>query len=184
MTSSQGWQPSGTPVPYQPPHSDHPAVQQSEPESAMQYRPYGASGRAPAMRPAALMRAARLRLRADQWQQVPPHAYPAAPPTPPKTSFWRSEKGAFTLLMAALFLAVALTPKAQSASPSAATAPTWSSASPVVPAAAVPAEPADDSTPAGSSRPKTSFGDGTWVVGEDIVAGTYKSAGAQSGAWP
>jgi hypothetical protein len=31
------------------------------------------------------------------------------------------------------------------------------------------------------SGPKTSFGDGTWVVGEDIVEGTYKSAGAEAG---
>lgn len=29
--------------------------------------------------------------------------------------------------------------------------------------------------------PQTSFGDGTWVVGEDIVAGTYKTEGAKEG---
>lgn len=34
---------------------------------------------------------------------------------------------------------------------------------------------------AASSGPKTEFGDGTWVVGEDIVAGTYKSSGAKEG---
>ena len=40
--------------------------------------------------------------------------------------------------------------------------------------------PAPEEAPAPApSGPKTSFGDGTWVVGEDIVEGTYKSAGAQ-----
>lgn len=43
------------------------------------------------------------------------------------------------------------------------------------------AEPAVAEAPAAQSGPKTSFGDGTWVVGEDIVPGTYKSAGAQAG---
>lgn len=31
------------------------------------------------------------------------------------------------------------------------------------------------------SGPKAEFGDGTWVVGEDIVAGTYRSPGAKEG---
>ena len=56
-----------------------------------------------------------------------------------------------------------------SSSPSTAKArPNTSTAAPVQsPAAAKPAGPA------------TSFGPGTWVVGEDIVPGTYKSAGAE-----
>lgn len=38
-----------------------------------------------------------------------------------------------------------------------------------------------DTPPLTAAGPQTSFGDGTWVVGEDIQPGTYKSAGAQQG---
>ncbi|MGD9527132.1 hypothetical protein [Pseudonocardia sp.] len=57
--------------------------------------------------------------------------------------------------------------------------------------ATIPAAPtvtrADSTTPAAAaappvaSGPQTSFGDGTWVVGEDIEPGTYKSTGAKPG---
>lgn len=43
---------------------------------------------------------------------------------------------------------------------------------------AAPTAPAPAEAPSG---PATSFGDGTWVVGEDIVPGTYKSTGARPG---
>lgn len=46
---------------------------------------------------------------------------------------------------------------------------------------AAPLKAADEPAPAASSGPKTSFGDGTWVVGEDIVPGTYKTGGAVPG---
>jgi hypothetical protein len=36
---------------------------------------------------------------------------------------------------------------------------------------------------AASSGPRTAFGDGFWVVGEEIVPGTYKSNGAQAGVF-
>ena len=39
--------------------------------------------------------------------------------------------------------------------------------------------PAPSSAAAKPAGPATSFGPGTWVVGEDIVPGTYKSAGAE-----
>jgi hypothetical protein len=32
-----------------------------------------------------------------------------------------------------------------------------------------------------ATGPKTTFGDGTWVVGEDIAPGRYRSAGAREG---
>jgi hypothetical protein len=55
--------------------------------------------------------------------------------------------------------------------------PSVVAAAPAVPLKAV----YDDAPAAVPAGPKTSFGDGTWVVGEDIVPGNYKSAGAQSG---
>ncbi|MGE3288514.1 MAG: hypothetical protein AB7J32_20785, partial [Pseudonocardia sp.] len=53
-------------------------------------------------------------------------------------------------------------------------APTVTRADITTPAAAAPAPPV-------TAGPQTSFGDGTWVVGEDIQPGTYKSTGAQPG---
>lgn len=48
------------------------------------------------------------------------------------------------------------------------------------PASAPASSPA--SQPAPAAGPKTEFGDGTFKVGEDIAAGTYKSSGPRSGS--
>jgi hypothetical protein len=55
----------------------------------------------------------------------------------------------------------------------------------VPPDAAAPASKTDPQSsaaaPAKPAGPTTSFGDGTWVVGEDIQPGTYRSPGAKPG---
>jgi hypothetical protein len=49
------------------------------------------------------------------------------------------------------------------------------------PAAAAPANPAP-AAPAADSGPKTSFGDGAYLVGTDIAAGSYKTSGPRAGS--
>src|SRR4051812_15517441 len=66
-----------------------------------------------------------------QWQQVPQQPYQATSPPvqipAPKTSFWRSKKGALVLLAVGLFGACGVANNGTSA-PKTPTAPTWSSA--------------------------------------------------------
>jgi hypothetical protein len=64
------------------------------------------------------------------------------------------------------------TPSSQPAAPANTTQPA------AQPAAQAPAQPAPAPAPAG---PKTSFGDGTYQVGTDVAAGSYKSTGPRSG---
>ncbi|MDT0353069.1 hypothetical protein RM445_26500 [Pseudonocardia sp. DSM 45834] len=114
-----------------------------------------------------------------QWQQMPPYgAYPPPPPPAPKKRKWPWVVGGLFVL---LFVVPALGNSRSSSTPPSTTV---ASAPPsaVAAAPAVPLKAVDDDAPAAvTSGPKTSFGDGTWVVGEDIVPGNYKSAGAQSG---
>jgi hypothetical protein len=124
-----------------------------------------------------------------QWQGYGP----PAPPPPPKTPFWRSKKGAGLLLVGGLMAACGLanggdgqTTQNRPGVPSGVSSgynaqPAIVSGGGVAQAPAQPLREADDAPAAASSGPKTSFGDGTWVVGEDIVGGTYKSSGAQEG---
>lgn len=50
-----------------------------------------------------------------------------------------------------------------------------------MPAPAVAPAPAAPAVPAAPAGPATSFGDGTYVVGTDIAAGTYKTSGPADG---
>lgn len=104
----------------------------------------------------------------QQWRQ--PHSH-QAPPAKPKRKKWPWIVGAVVLL----FLIVGIV---NSGDPAPQTPPVVVPPTPsATPRAAAPAaEPA-------SAAPRTSFGDGTWVVGEDIAAGTYRSAGAKEGVF-
>jgi hypothetical protein len=115
-----------------------------------------------------------------QWQQMPQFGgYPAPPPPAPKKRKWPWIVGGLFVL---LFVVPALGNSTSSSSP---TTPSNTVASaPASVAAAAPVAPlkaVDDAPAAVPSGPKTSFGDGTWVVGEDIVPGNYRSAGAKEG---
>lgn len=74
------------------------------------------------------------------WRQhdyQPPRWPPPAHASPEKKKpFWRSKKGAFVLLVGALFLAIVMTPKSQPAAPKSAPSSTWTGA----PVTAVPAQ--------------------------------------------
>jgi hypothetical protein len=114
------------------------------------------------------------------WQQMPPHGYPVTPPPAPKKRKWPWVVGGLFVL---LFVVPAL---GNSGSSSTSTTTPASAAAQPARALAAPATPAvqqdaEEAPVAVSSGPQTSFGDGTWVVGEDVVAGTYKSSGAQEG---
>jgi hypothetical protein len=118
-----------------------------------------------------------------QWQNYGHQPYPGPPPKP---SFWRGKGGALVVLFGALTVAFSLSSNsAETTSRTTATSAARSSAVPVAPtypAAAAPVQAAPAEIPAATrSGPKTSFGDGTWVVGEEIVPGTYKTAGAKEG---
>lgn len=126
------------------------------------------------------------------YQVVPPQqtvGYPLVPPPAPvpqaKARKWPWIAG---IVVAFLFgLGIGGSGQQQPSSGSAgAGTPVAQPAQTVTVVAPAPAQPADQAVaeapaPAPSSGPKTSFGDGTWVVGEDIEPGTYKSAGAQPG---
>ena len=108
---------------------------------------------------------------------------PAMPPFPGKARKWPWIVG----IVVAFLVGVGMggssksAPTSTSAAAPAVAAPAAAPAAPLK--AAEPAAPAQrvGDAPAAASGPKTSFGDGTWVVGEDIEPGTYKSAGAQVG---
>lgn len=108
-----------------------------------------------------------------QWQ-----AYNQAPPPPaPKKRKWPWVVGGLFVLF---FVVPAL---GNSGKPSTTASTTTASSGPAPPAAAQ-AAPAVIETPAAETAPagpQTSFGDGTWVVGEDIVPGIYKTGGAKQG---
>lgn len=112
---------------------------------------------------------------------MPPPQMP--PPPPRKARVWPWVVGGIVLL---LIVVSALGGKGTSTPPTAAAGtavPTAARAAAPVPASTV-AAPAQDYTPAAvPAGPRTSFGDGTWVVGEDIVPGTYKTPGAQHGVF-
>jgi hypothetical protein len=113
-----------------------------------------------------------------QWQ-AQYAAYPPPPPAPKKTRKWPWIVGGLFVL---LFVVPALGNSSKSTTTS--STPTTAPAPAAAPAPAQPLKAADEPAeeqPAAASGPKTSFGDGTWVIGEDIVEGTYKSAGAQEG---
>jgi hypothetical protein len=98
------------------------------------------------------------------------------PPAPKKKRKWPWVVGGLFVL---LFVVPALGNKS-------APAPGTSTATPTRPAQTVaaptPQQQAEQEAPAAApSGPKTSFGDGTWVVGEDIVPGVYRTNGAQEG---
>ena len=100
-------------------------------------------------------------------------SYPQPPyrlPVPPKRSpRWPWVVGGVVLL----FVLVGISVGGSDPSP-----PTRSSAG----AASLAPTPVDiEPAPAAKPGPATSFDDGTYVVGEDVVAGTYKSAGARTG---
>lgn len=111
------------------------------------------------------------------WQNYnqPPQWMPPPPP-PKKRRVWPWVVGG---IIALPIIGSALSSNSGSAQRSTTTptysAPTYSTGG-TMPAVAT--QPAPQAAPAG---PKTTFGDGTWVVGEDIVAGTYKSNGAKQG---
>lgn len=111
--------------------------------------------------------------------QIPPYgpqwqAYGPAPVPPKKSRRWPWVVGAVVLL---LVFVSALSGGDEEGS----TAPTTAAGAPRVVAPAAPI--ADGKPPAAlsSSGPETSFGDGTYVVGEDVEPGTYKTGGAVAG---
>ena len=106
----------------------------------------------------------------QQWQGYSQQA----PPPAPKKRRW-------PWIVGGLFVLVFVVPAlGNNGSNSTTKSSTTSSAAPVAPAVAAPA-PAQQAPAAEPAGPKSSFGDGTWVVGEDIAPGTYKSPGAQEG---
>ncbi len=113
----------------------------------------------------------------SEYPQYAPPGYPTYPqgtqqwptPTPPKRrKLWPWVVGGAAIVLIAIGIS------SNPAPPAATSAPNGAGADIATPAAAAPAQ-----TATGGAR--TSFGDGTWVVGEDIQPGTYKSAGAKAG---
>lgn len=88
-------------------------------------------------------------------------------PAPKKRRVWPWVVGALVFLLVVGSCAAALGGNEE-------TPRTTNLGAPVVPST-------PETTPEAPSGPKTSFGDGTWVVGEDIEPGTYKTAGAREG---
>lgn len=106
------------------------------------------------------------------WQPQPSGGQHAASEPPRKRRRWPWVVGG----VLAFFVLIAVVANTGSQYPSTVT-PTV----PKTPAVSiVTPEPARAVTPT-QAGPQTSFGDGTWVVGEDIVAGTYKTPGAAPG---
>lgn len=101
-------------------------------------------------------------------QQSPSVVYVQAPP-PPKKRRWPYVLGGIVVLLFIIGIANGggSKPASTSVTPGNVTQPSQS-------ANAAPAEPAK---PAG---PVASFGSGTYVVGTDVVAGTYKTSGSDS----
>ena len=77
----------------------------------------------------------------------------------------------------ALFIGVGIGSSGSKTAP----ATTGTSASKVTAAPTVAAQPPAQPPAEAKPGPATTFGDGTWVVGEDIQPGTYKSTGARPG---
>jgi hypothetical protein len=122
-----------------------------------------------------------------QWAppgMLPPQYQPPVPsPAARKRRRWPWVLGALFFLV---FVVPALSNRDSSVPTS--TTPTArpsAAAAPALPLAAAPgtAQKAAPAAPVASSGPATSFGDGTWVVGEDVMAGTYKSSGARPGVF-
>jgi hypothetical protein len=130
------------------------------------------------------------------YQVVPPQqslGFPPAPPLPSAPAPVKARKWPWIVgIFVAFLLGIGMggssdkTPTTSAAGSTvttqtvtvAAPAPEQNAQPAVVEAPAVAAPAA--AAPA-ASGPKTSFGDGTWVVGEDIQPGTYKTAGATAG---
>lgn len=102
-----------------------------------------------------------------------------APPAPP-ARVKRPKRWPWILgMIGTLILGILIGSAGNSGTPAAQT-----STAPAPPAAAAPttSAPAAPAAPAEPAGPKTEFGDGTYLVGTDIAAGTYKSAGPRAGS--
>jgi hypothetical protein len=86
-----------------------------------------------------------------------------------KSPKWPWVAGVVVLLLIIIGSTSKSAPKSNTTTPSVATSASQ---------AAAPTNPAPPAKPSG---PATSFGDGTWVVGDEIQPGTYRSAGATPG---
>lgn len=108
-----------------------------------------------------------------QWQQhgapVPPFTPPTYAPTPKRRRRWPWVLAVVVLLFAVVGLATG----EDDDTPAAGTL-----TSPAMPSGTAP-----ESEPAKPADPETSFGDGTYVVGEDIAPGTYRTPGAREGVF-
>lgn len=105
----------------------------------------------------------------------PPHA-PRQPPPPPIPKARRPRRWPWILGMAGTLVVGIIIGAGSSGNgtPTPAAAPSSNTA----PAATAPAT----QKPAAPSGPATSFGDGTFKVGEDIAPGSYKTNGPRSGS--
>jgi len=110
---------------------------------------------------------------ATPWQQPPP---PPAP-TPKRPRRWPWILGIVAAFMLGLFIGIGTSgsPTPSSSNPGGTVAPVPSSGS---------GSPVTQAPPPTETKaaPKTEFGDGTYLVGTDIAAGSYKTSGPRAGS--